>query len=162
MAYDAVNVASNIINKMCEKNLSLDHIKLQKLLYFFAVEHYKINQELPYNQPIEKWKLGPVIREVYNEYKFKGSSTINSPTVQFTFIEGSFKSSVIKPEELSEEDDILLEEIIDQYGSLNSFRLVDITHEEDVWIEAKSRIERREDNLFYTNDDFNRIIGREN
>lgn len=159
MAYNAVNVASNIINNMHEKNLPLDHIKLQKLLYFFAVEYFKSNENFPFKQQIEKWKLGPVVRDVYNEYKFKGSSSIESPTVQFTFEDGTFKTSKIKSEELTYVDEALLNEVIDKYGGLNSFRLVDITHEEDVWKEAKSKIEKREENLFYTNEDFNRIIG---
>lgn len=162
MAYNAVNVASNIINKMREKSLPLDHIKLQKLLYFFAVERFKLNRELSFEQHLEKWKLGPVVRDVYNEYKFKGSSLIDEPTFKFTFTNGSFTSSKIEPEVLNEADEVILDEIIDKYGSLGSFRLVDITHEEDVWKEAKPMIEKREENLFYTIDDFNRIIGRGN
>lgn len=160
MTYNAVNVATNIINKMREKNLPLDHIKLQKLLYFFAVELFKLNKELPFEQQIEKWKLGPVVRDVYNEYKFKGSSEIDEPTFKFTFANGIFTSSMIEPEVLSEADEAILDEIIDKYGSFGSFRLVDITHEQDVWKEAKPMIERREENLFYTTDDFYRIIGR--
>ncbi|WP_313470897.1 type II toxin-antitoxin system antitoxin SocA domain-containing protein [Lysinibacillus sp.] len=162
MAYNAVNIASNIINKMREKNLSLDHIKLQKLLYFFAVEYFSINREPVFEQPIEKWKLGPVVRDVYNEYKFKGSSEINEPTYKFTFSHGRFTSSIIEPANLNEDDNVILDEIIDKYGGLPSFRLVDITHEEDVWKEAKPKIERREDALFYTTDDFKRIVGRRN
>lgn len=157
--YDALKFSSNIIEKMNAIGYRLDHIKLQKLLYFFSVEYFKRNQKLPFMQKIEKWKLGPVVREVYREYKINGSSAITKPTTGLKFEEGRFTIQAIENEELRPEDDEILDFIIDQYGNRDSFELVELTHQEEAWRRAEPDIQRRATDLFYTIDDFREIAG---
>ncbi|MEO4054469.1 type II toxin-antitoxin system antitoxin SocA domain-containing protein [Solibacillus sp. CAU 1738] len=156
---DALRISSNIINEMRQRNLELDHIKLQKLLYFFAVKYFRRVGIIPFEQRIEKWKLGPVIREVYKEYKINGANKIIEPTTSLKLDGGRFVMEVIQPEMLTEEDAILLNETIEEYGHLNPFDLVEITHQENAWAAVEQDIINRVPNLYYDEDDFIEIVG---
>ena len=59
-------VAKYIINY---PNIYIDNLKLQKLLFYSQAVSLVINEKALFNEPIEAWDYGPVIRKVYNTYK---------------------------------------------------------------------------------------------
>lgn len=144
---------------MNNNDYQLDHIKLQKLLYFFAVEYFKRYQRLPFKQNIEKWKLGPVIREVYKEYKFNGANLITKPATTLKFENGQIVLQEIENENLTPIDNEILDSIIDIYGNLDSSHLVEITHRENAWKRAEPEIQQRAKDLIYSIEDFREIAG---
>ena len=69
---DAKVVASYFIKKAnrqsggnadFEGNNDLTNLKLQKILYFAQAEHLKKYNQKLFNQDIEAWQYGPVVRE---------------------------------------------------------------------------------------------------
>lgn len=131
--YDALEVASYIVTKMNEAKEYLDHLKLQKLLYFIAIGWVKEINEYPYEQATEMWKLGPVVRSVYSEYRTNGYGQISEPATKLSFEDGVIKSVKCEPAVFSESEQLLVDKVIQKFGSMNSFDLVDITHEHDPW-----------------------------
>ena len=67
---DAMDVARFLVQRFIDIKKPLTNMKLQKLLYFAWVDYYKATQgKYLYNDKICAWKLGPVIPEVYREYR---------------------------------------------------------------------------------------------
>ena len=116
-------------------NKKISPVRLQKTLYFcFAywggfVRKGKILQdsdkleidvtnydEYLFNARFEAWIYGPVIPEVYHEQN----------------IERYYKENLIKDEFVKEYIDDLLEDI----NGVSDFRLVDISHKDQAWINS--------------------------
>ena len=55
----------------------ITHLKLQKLLYYAQGIYLVLNNAPLFKEQICAWQHGPVVREVYNEYKRYGKEPIN-------------------------------------------------------------------------------------
>lgn len=75
-----VKVAHHRIVDVPERGESLhediDPLKLQKLLYFAHAAHLAAHGTPLFDDPIEAWKLGPVVANVYDTFRKFGSSRI--------------------------------------------------------------------------------------
>lgn len=61
-------------NEEFSGNNDLTNLKLQKLLYFAQVEYMQShNGDLLFDDDIEAWQYGPVVREVYDIFKQCGA-----------------------------------------------------------------------------------------
>jgi uncharacterized phage-associated protein len=56
--------------------LLIPHLKLQKLIYFAQAAHLAINDEELFDEQIEAWPLGPVVRSVYDVFQDHGRDII--------------------------------------------------------------------------------------
>lgn len=160
MMYDLKNdnkelrFCSNIINGMLERNYFLDHIKLQKLLFVFSVHYYNKFGFYPFTNRFEKWKLGPVLRNVYKEYKIFGyKSNINKVLSYYKFEKGVFHEKPYKALNLLNSESDLLDFVLNNYGNLDSFYLVDICLSMDCWKKYEEKIISRSEILFYSDDE---------
>ena len=63
-------------NKELSGNNDLTNLKLQKLLYFAQVEYLKEHDEKLFNEEIQAWQYGPVVKEVYDWLRGCGSYVI--------------------------------------------------------------------------------------
>ena len=74
-------IASSIANYfISNKNLDVDNLKLNKLVYIsygFALACFKEELEL-FKEPIQAWRLGPVIPSIYHEFKRYGYNSIKN------------------------------------------------------------------------------------
>jgi len=123
----ALNVAYYFLLKANHEGDLITNLKLQKLLYY-AQTWYLVNFEKPlFSEKILAWDLGPVVREVYQEFKKYGGSPIN--------INGK---SIIKnmTEKIQEDTKDFLEEFYDIYIGLSAHELVNMTHNEEPWKKA--------------------------
>ncbi len=78
-AMDIANYIVNLVNVPDKKLCTLTHIKLQKILYYVQATYMAKNGGTPlFTNDIEKWQYGPVVREVYSEFKDFGISHINT------------------------------------------------------------------------------------
>jgi len=114
---NAIEVAKYIIN-----SLSVDNLKLQKLLYYSQAVHLVLNNKAPlFTDEIEAWDYGPVVPPVYREYKPHDFNLI--PTVSYqTKLASELKSSI----------DIAIR----LYGGMSGTELIDQTHYESPWKKA--------------------------
>lgn len=123
----AIDVAKNIINiynaKVDELANNYDivpeyitNLKLQKLLYFVQAICLMIFGEKAFPEKILAWSYGPVVNEVYQQYKQNHASKINSESNVKNISSGLYK---------------IIEEVINSYGLFEANRLIDLTHEEE-------------------------------
>lgn len=74
--YKAMDVAHYIIKREYDKDRPVSNLQLQKLLYFIQGYFYACGEDGCFEDKIEAWDFGPVIPNVYREYKKYGSCII--------------------------------------------------------------------------------------
>ncbi len=67
--YSALDISKYIVTKCTNDSKAITNLQLQKILYYIQKEYLKRGY-CAFGDPIEAWKFGPVVREVY--YYFCG------------------------------------------------------------------------------------------
>ncbi len=159
--YTAMEIANYIVwyvNQVLRKR-NLTPLKLQKLLYYVQVNHLINNQGQPlFSDSIQKWQYGPVVPNVYFEFKDNGIGHISEPKSTFSYQmnpEGGFSFEFKTFDESRIHNDLAIQNIItnvvDHLIDRDPFQLVNKTHMEHVWLKDQSRILMGEKNIEYTN-----------
>ena len=121
----ASNVAKYLLSLQSEEAGDLiSNLKLQKLVYYCQGMNLALNDTVLFEDPIEAWTHGPVVRKVYGEYKEFGSSPIPCP-------EGDCAD--LTPEECK-----LIEEVYQEFGQYSAWKLREMTHYELPYKEAEA------------------------
>lgn len=138
----AVDIARYIINKCHENDFLISNLKLQKLLYFAQGYSLALNDEPLFEEEIEAWDFGPVVPEVYREFKMFGANEI--PAIK-TYYDTNFDSDTFLEEVefttdiFSEVQKVIMNAVIKQLGRFSANRLVTITHEQAPWINSYNK-----------------------
>lgn len=124
----AATVAKFLLTLVCEVEGDLmSNLKLQKLLYYTQGFHLAVFGKPLFVEPIEAWKHGPVVPEVYEEYKHHGAGAIPCPEGVWGEIEG----------ELTNEQRDLISEVYQEYGQYEASALLRMTHAEPPWRQTR-------------------------
>ena len=120
-----INVAQYIFNEYKRVTEEIiDEMKLQKLLYFSQRETFAILNQPLFNEVFEGWKYGPVSREVRTVFTEDG---INTQT-----------------EDIKSESKYIINNIIQEYGALASWKLSALTHKETSWLNSRKGLKKEE------------------
>lgn len=103
-----------------EKGDIISNLKLQKLLYYAQGFHLALYRSPLFNEEILAWQYGPVVPEVYHEYKDNGSYAI--------FPQDGFDLSFLDPDQIQ-----LLIDIYEIFGQYSAIKLMNMTHDELPW-----------------------------
>ena len=76
--FPAIAVANYFIQKSIEESALLTPLKLIKLCYISQGIHLLMYKKLLFAERCEAWKYGPVIPEIYAEFKAYGKNEIKS------------------------------------------------------------------------------------
>ena len=74
--YQAADVAACIINMAIESGNRISNLQLQKILYFCQCKYIQQYQDKLFDDDIVAWQYGPVVRDVYYAYSYRGASWI--------------------------------------------------------------------------------------
>jgi uncharacterized phage-associated protein len=77
--YSANQVAEWILWLAARKGRTLSHMQLQKHLYYAQGYSLGMSGEALFDDPIEAWTHGPVVPEVFHDYKRFGANKIIPP-----------------------------------------------------------------------------------
>ena len=64
-----IDVSKYIINYLNKKSYPVNHLKLQKLLYYIEAWYTVLTDSNIFSEKIEAWEHGPVIRKVWDYFK---------------------------------------------------------------------------------------------
>lgn len=167
--YDALTVANYVVHHALTRKNNISHLKLQKILYFIEAHFLVDRGRSLIAEHFEKWKLGPVVPEVYHEYKTFGSRPITRVpsihSIKFNEEKDDFEFSVEKFDptsiDIDTEDKDFIERITDLYIKEEAFDLVERTHKHDLWQDESTRIMDGERGLIYDKEEMLRYF-REN
>jgi uncharacterized phage-associated protein len=142
--YSALTIANYVIYFAKERQLEINNLKLQKILYFIQSRFLVEEGHSIFEDCIEKWKLGPVIPEVYHEFKGYGRSQIDEPTSYIEYKEldgvGSFEIKEFKQDEIDLKIREILDNTIEKLLEFDTFDLVKRTHEHTSWKSSEEDI----------------------
>ncbi len=116
-----LNVAQFIFDEYKKMSGSvIDEMKLHKLLYFSQREHLAILNEPLFSEDFEGWKHGPVCRVVRFEFTEDGLACDTAP--------------------ISDGSAYIVRNILEQYGSIESWKLSKLTHKEISWKNSRKNL----------------------
>jgi len=98
----------------------ISNLKLQKLLYYAQGIHLAMFNEPLFDEPIEAWAHGPVVRKVYDEYAGYGANPIPRP-------------SELNLKMLNKNMRNFLNEVYSVFGQYDAWKLREMTHDEPPW-----------------------------
>ena len=124
---DAIDLAKYIICKMQEKGQRINHLKLQKLLYYVQAWHLVYTDEPLIKDDFEAWLHGPVNRKVWNYYK------------HFSIMLDDLPCEELKEINLTEDQQQIIDDVLDEYGTKTGYYLECLTHVEQPWKEAREK-----------------------
>ena len=128
--------ANHILAVAHENNLSVNNLRLQKVMYF-AMREQKDNLELLseiYDEPFYVWRYGPTVPSIYKKYSGYGSRAI---------IEKGERSN-----EYSIFDNFIIE-LLNQ----DLFSLIDKSREHSHWLSNKDKIVHGKSDIKYRLED---------
>lgn len=126
MAYPVLHIANKIIvSTDLEHGELISNLKLQKLLYYMQGYFIAVFNKQLFDAEIEAWQYGPVVRDMYNHFKRNGSFSIsideNAPIAK-----------------LNDDEELLFNEVLNEYGQYSAIKLMNMTHEELPWVKTFS------------------------
>lgn len=144
MVYTAKEVADYIVWSAQKNNKKITNLKLQKILYFLQAYNLCSHGDRLFDDPIEKWKFGPVVPDVYHEYKNFGAKVIPGvpDIVKFDFEKGiSTESYDVELSNVYKNKDESLDKAIENLLCYSGNTLVDISHHHPMWFDDKPKID---------------------
>jgi uncharacterized phage-associated protein len=101
----------------------ISNLKLQKLLYYAQGFHLAVFDAPLFSESIEAWTHGPVVPDLYHEYKDYGARPIPPPEcMDFSVYDDNTRE--------------LLDDVYSMYGQFSAWKLRNMTHDEPPWLEA--------------------------
>ncbi len=122
----ASEIAKYFIGASQRRNKPISNLKLQKLLYYAQAWHLVLHERPLFSDDIEAWVHGPVVRQVFREYRTFGW----------------------KPIEIDRKSDVTfdiqtvqhLDEVEGVYGKFGGIELERMTHREAPWRDARGTL----------------------
>lgn len=147
-------IADYIIKRAQELSHPLTNIELQKYLYYLNAKFLVVTDNPLFLEPIEKWKFGPVIPEVYHEYKFYGAKEIDrvSDHEELIFEDGKivFKKNPTNYDDIPLDIKSSIDDSLKNLFEYDRFELVEMTHEHSEWKKDEARILNGEKHIEYS------------
>ncbi|HEY3297296.1 MAG TPA: type II toxin-antitoxin system antitoxin SocA domain-containing protein [Armatimonadota bacterium] len=101
----------------------ISNLKIQKLVYYAQGVYLALFNEPLFPESIEAWTHGPVVPDLYHEYKGYGDKAIDPPTGI------DFKKYNKRTREV-------LDEVYAVFGQFSAWKLRQMTHKESPWKET--------------------------
>ncbi len=121
----AKNIADYLLLKAKSDEDYITNMKLQKLLYYVQGFHLAVFDKPLFDSQIKNWMHGPVVPDVYHEFKEYGKGVIPFPTdADIT--------------EFSDESIELVDEVYGVYSQFTAWALRNSTHSEPPWINTEN------------------------
>ena len=119
-------VTNYILNKLRKHGINdITNLKLQKVLYIAYGLHLCLFETRLFESQIQAWRLGPVIYDVYREFRDHGNNIITTTAKAIDPKTGEFFTPQIDAEINPKAIDIACT----TYGQERAWNLVDITHD---------------------------------
>ncbi|MEK6262785.1 MAG: type II toxin-antitoxin system antitoxin SocA domain-containing protein [Planctomycetota bacterium] len=122
-------VCDYIIHRVLAAEAGLNHLKLQKLLYYVQAWCLAFTGQSLFQGRFQAWVHGPVNREIYD--RFTTTKSLYSEIAE------SDCSPQFSSESLTEEARLHIDAVLDAYAGFTGDQLEYFTHQELPWTEAR-------------------------
>ncbi|HEY1963293.1 MAG TPA: type II toxin-antitoxin system antitoxin SocA domain-containing protein [Acidobacteriaceae bacterium] len=142
MPFDPRAVANRLLDLGRERQLIIDPMKVQKLIYYAHGWHLALTGKPLLDRSVEAWQYGPVLPDVYRAFQDFGSQPITEPA-RYAAVDGNklvlrrYKLPAHDPD--AEYADRVLRRILEEYGNYSAIELSMMTHAQGTpWAQAWS------------------------
>jgi uncharacterized phage-associated protein len=136
MRPDVRAVANYIHDKAIADCIFLDHMKLQKLAYIAHGWHLAITGQPLFFNRVEAWKYGPVIPDLYQEFRESGAAGIDHFARRPT-VDGGSEEWTLDGEEESKR---VIDGVWNSYKQFSGVQLSSMTHQKGTpWALARTK-----------------------
>ena len=136
IAKDIAHIVTHLVN---QKGDTISPKKLQKLLYYVEAWNLVHLTKPLIEEDFEAWVHGPVLPSLYHELKQFGFNDLKVVADEFDTPD-DLVSAIIDKNNVTEEQLELIYSVLDKYGSMTSFQLELLSHNETPWIEAREGV----------------------
>lgn len=137
MSYRAIDVARFIVNYSNDMKYGITHLKLQKMLYFEQGYFFMDKGTECFSDDMEAWGLGPVVREVWEEFKSNGSANIQKINSILIYDDPNDIWSINRVPYINrirdKKDQKRISDVVDIFKDYSASRMVDLTHNQRPW-----------------------------
>ena len=132
--YRAKTIAYYFLELGERDNVSISPMKLQKLIYFAHGWCLAITGEPLIEESVDAWMYGPVVADVYYEFKEFGAETIQGKKPDKIIQE---RLEALKKDKQTVQ---LIDKVWEIYGHYDAFKLSQMTHLPNTpWLKARSK-----------------------
>lgn len=125
------SVANFFLKLGFEEEIEISPMKLQKLLFYAQGWHLGFTGGLLFDEQVECWRYGPVVRSIFDHFREFGSSPIDRLATKHKFVNGKWKIVYPKvPNSCNQDTKDILTTVWSEYKNYSAFRLSNMTHEE--------------------------------
>jgi uncharacterized phage-associated protein len=119
------DIAIYFIERANQTGTAISNLKLQKLVYYAQSWHLAIHGTPLFEENFQAWIHGPVVPELYNQYKAFGWQPIQETC------------SSHLPEKIV----LFLNEVSEEYLDVDAYELEQMTHIESPWNRAREKLQ---------------------
>lgn len=123
--HDPLAIANAFIKVAREDGKPLDHLQLQKLVYYAHGWHLGVFGRPLLDEPIQAWRYGPVVKSLWKKLRRYGKEPINEP-IKDSDYSGNYTPSVRGED--AELVDHLVRKVLREYGDFSGGELSAMTH----------------------------------
>lgn len=125
------DIARYIIITENQNDTPISNLRLQKLMYFVQASLVTAKRNLYFCNGMQAWKYGPVIPEIYKEYRFYGSQNI-------------IEEIEYDDMKICTDDKEIIDSTLQFLRDLSTSHLIEISHKQDPWIDSWRNEETKE------------------
>lgn len=147
MTYAAMDIARYAINYCIDLGKPISNLKLQKILYYIQAA-FLVEKGAPcFEEPISRWRHGPVVVDVYDQFKrFIGEKIDEKQDKYIDYeLDNDLNLQIVSkrfyPDVIKENDRKLIDSVIEGLIDIKAWDLVQRTHEEEPWITTQQNKE---------------------
>lgn len=127
MAYPAIAVANEF--RHAAKGESLSPMKLQKLVYYAHGWYLALHDEPLIEEQVEAWQFGPVVPELYRQFKYCGDGDITRPATELGGGLKSYEPRIKDENDMSSRHALdVIQSVWSAYGEYSATKLSNATH----------------------------------
>lgn len=137
--HDARAVANTFLDMAADAGQPVDHLKLQKLVYFAHGWHLAVVGRPLFFQDVVAWPYGPVVKAVYDEFKEYGRDPIDGRAAFFDPDRGEWAPYLAT---YSDPTQAVLSRVWDGYKGYTGSQLSGIAHEKGTpWFQMTEHLD---------------------
>jgi uncharacterized phage-associated protein len=138
MSYHPAIVANALLKRGKERGCTIDHMKLQKLVFLVHAWRLAKQGEPAVNREAEAWDYGPVFAELYSKLRDQGRDPITKLIP--TYDPQSRTNKLFVPNDSDVKTWDVVNFVLDRYGKLSAGQLSNLSHEPGgPWDEARRK-----------------------
>lgn len=122
MKRSAIDMSYYIVNYCNENWIEISNLKLQKLLYYVQAA-FLVSGNEAFEDEIRPWRYGPVVSDVYQEFKIYVNRDIDD---------------IFPDIPLEENEKKIVDKVIESYRYYTPPQMINKTHNEEPWKNAYS------------------------